>query len=106
MHVLPLMRPYPEPCSVLVMDNHSVHYSDELQEMYKRKGVHLVYLPLYSADLNPIKPSFGQLKMWMRRNYKTADFLAVTLKALFSLLYARYFKARMLAGILRRVVMV
>jgi hypothetical protein len=75
MYVLPLMRPYSEdaPCCVLVMDNHSIHYSEELDAMCERKGIHLVYLPPYSPDLNPIEQSFAQLKAWMRRYYKTAD---------------------------------
>src|SRR2546421_540601 len=39
--VLPLMRPYSEdaPCCVLVMDNHSIHYSEELEVMCERKGI-------------------------------------------------------------------
>jgi transposase len=73
--LLPIMQPYPLPCSVLIMDNHSIHRSEELSEMCDLRGVILLYLPPYSPDLNPIEQSFGQLKSWMRRNQRMADLL-------------------------------
>jgi transposase len=57
------------------MDNHSIHRSDELEEMCEAAGVILLYLPPYSPDLNPIEQSFSQLKAWMRRNQRMADLL-------------------------------
>jgi hypothetical protein len=68
--VLPLMRPYSEdaPCCVLIMDNHSIHHLEELVEICERKGIHLIYLPPYSPDFNPIEQSFAQLKAWMRKH--------------------------------------
>lgn len=66
--LLPFMRPFPAPCSVLVMDNHSIHHSEELEALCNNKGVHLIFLPPYSPDLNPIEQSFSQLKAWMRKN--------------------------------------
>jgi transposase len=59
--ILPLMRPYSEdaPCCILVMDNHSIHYSEELEVMCERKGIRPVYLP---PDLNPIKQGFCATK--------------------------------------------
>jgi hypothetical protein len=44
--------------------------------MCDRKGIHLVYLPPYSPNLNPIEQSFAQLKAWMRKHYKTAALYA------------------------------
>ena len=41
------------------MDNHLIHRSDELIAMCDTTGVYLIYLPLYSPDLNPIKQSFS-----------------------------------------------
>lgn len=66
--LLPIMQPYPLPCSVLIMDNHGIHHSEALTEMCEEKGVKILYLPPYSPDFNPIEQSFGQLKAWMRRN--------------------------------------
>ncbi|CRG92909.1 hypothetical protein PISL3812_09987 [Talaromyces islandicus] len=61
---------WPEPKSVLVMDNASFHHSDRINEMCLRKGVKLVYLPPYSPDLNPIEEFFAELKAFIRRNWQ------------------------------------
>jgi transposase len=61
---------WPEPKSVLVMDNASFHHSDCIEQMYSEAGVKLVYLPLYSPDLNPIKGFFAELKAFIRRNWQ------------------------------------
>jgi hypothetical protein len=31
------------------------------------RGVHIVYLPPYSPDLNPIEEAFSSVKAWVRR---------------------------------------
>lgn len=64
------MNPFPGKNSVIVMDNHSIHKSDELREMVEAKGCRLVYLPCYSPDLNPIEEMFSYVKGWMRRNHE------------------------------------
>ena len=33
------MNPYPEPCSVLVMDNCSIHKSEALRELVEAAGI-------------------------------------------------------------------
>jgi transposase len=45
---------WPEPKSVLIIDNVTFHRSDRIEEMCSKAGVKLVYLPPYSPDLNPI----------------------------------------------------
>ena len=60
---------WPEPKSVLVMDNASFHHSDRIEEMCIEAGVKLVYLPPYSPDLNPIEEFFSELKAYIRRNF-------------------------------------
>jgi len=46
---------WPAPKSVLIMDNISFHRSDKIQQMYDDKAVLLLYLPLYSPNLNLIE---------------------------------------------------
>jgi len=41
--------------TVLVLDNWTVHYGDEVRELVQRFECELLYLPTYSPDLNPIK---------------------------------------------------
>ncbi|KAI2791665.1 hypothetical protein POX_c04532 [Penicillium oxalicum] len=60
---------WPEPKSVLVMDNASFHHSERIGELCAAAGVKLVYLPPYSPDLNPIEEFFAELKGFIRRNW-------------------------------------
>ena len=70
------MNPWPQECSVLIMDNCSIHKSEELaQAVYNAGknlyflfffiyidiyiGCRLVFLPAYSPDFNPIEESFS-----------------------------------------------
>lgn len=32
------------------------------------RGMHLLYLPAYSPDFNPIEEGFSAMKAWIRRN--------------------------------------
>ena len=41
--------------TVIVMDNASFHKGRKLQELLKKAGHYLVWLPKYSPDLNPIE---------------------------------------------------
>lgn len=62
---------YPEPKSVLIMDNASFHHSERIEQMCLDKGVILVYLPPYSPDLNPIEEFFVELKAFIRRHWQS-----------------------------------
>lgn len=59
--------------SVVVMDNAFFYYSDRIKEMCLSAGIKLVYLPLYSPDINAIKEFFTELKAFIKRNW---EFLA------------------------------
>lgn len=60
---------WPEPTSVLVMDNASFHRGEKIQRMCENAGVKLLYLPPYSPDLNPIEEYFAELKAFVRKNW-------------------------------------
>ncbi|KIJ56284.1 hypothetical protein M422DRAFT_151039, partial [Sphaerobolus stellatus SS14] len=51
--LLQVMNPYPEPKSVLVMDNCAIHHIE---------GIKLIYLPPYLPDFNPIEECFSYMK--------------------------------------------
>jgi len=61
---------WPEPKSVLVMDNASFHHSDTIERLCTEAGVKLLYLPPYSPDLNPIEEFFAELKKFIKRNWQ------------------------------------
>jgi transposase len=57
---------WPDPKSMLVMNNASFHHSERIEQMCIDAGVKLVYLPPYSPDLNPIEEFFAELKGFIR----------------------------------------
>jgi transposase/DNA-binding CsgD family transcriptional regulator len=61
---------WPDPKSMLVMDNASFHHSERIEQMCTDAGVKLVYLPPYSPDLNPIEEFFAELKGFIKRNWQ------------------------------------
>ncbi|KAL0929406.1 uncharacterized protein CTRU02_215572 [Colletotrichum truncatum] len=58
---------WPEPRSVLIMDNASFHHSERIQEMCSEAGVVLIYSAPYSPDIIPIEHFFGELKNFTRK---------------------------------------
>lgn len=61
---------WPEPHSVLVMDNASFHDPHAIRELCDQAGVKLIFLAPYSPDLNPIEEFFSQLKAFIRRHWR------------------------------------
>jgi transposase len=65
--LLPYCGRYPEPKSVIFMDNASFHFfSPEVKERFASAGVIIEYQSPYSPDLNPIEYLFGSLKNHIR----------------------------------------
>lgn len=55
------------PCGyTVIMDNASFHSKKRLQKIANRYGVHLLFLPPYSPDFNPIEKFWANLKQWLR----------------------------------------
>ena len=63
---------YPEPKSVLIMDNASWHNQDRIEHRCAEAGVKFLYLPPYSPHLNPIEEFFSELKAFLKR-YRHAN---------------------------------
>jgi transposase len=61
--LLPSLRPG----QIVVLDNLSVHKSARARTLIEAAGGHLVFLPTYSPDLNPIEPAFAKSKQALRR---------------------------------------
>lgn len=64
--LLPYCGRWPEPKSVLVMDNVSFHRSEEIRQWCEEAGVVVKDQCPYSPDLNPIEEYFGELKNHIR----------------------------------------
>jgi len=51
----------------IIGDNASFHKSPQFKALIESVGCKLLYLPVYSPDMNPIEPWRGVLKSWIRR---------------------------------------
>lgn len=54
--------------SVIVLDNATFHKSDYLKEIAAKNDIELLFLPLYSPELNPIEKLWANLKRFWRNN--------------------------------------
>ncbi|CAB4432731.1 unnamed protein product [Rhizophagus irregularis] len=66
--VVPTMNPYPGDNSVIIMDNARIYYNNELVALLKELECHVVFLPSYSSNFNPIETAFSTIKLWIRHN--------------------------------------
>lgn len=53
---------------IVVMDNLSSHKREGVREAIEAVGAHLLYLPPYSPDFNPIEQVFAKLKALLRKH--------------------------------------
>jgi transposase len=52
---------------VVIMDNVAFHKSKRVEEIIKKCGAWVLFLPPYSPDLNPIELAFSKLKALLRK---------------------------------------
>jgi transposase len=62
-----VLVPTLRPGQIVILDNLSVHKSATARACIAAAGCHLVFLPTYSPDLNPIEPAFAKTKQALRR---------------------------------------
>lgn len=65
-YVEQVLAPSLKPGDVVVLDNLSSHKSQAVRKAIRAAQAHLLFLPPYSPDLNPIEQAFAKLKHWMR----------------------------------------
>jgi len=58
---------------LVIMDNASVHKSPLVKELITKAGCTLVYLPVYSPDLNSIEHCWANFKNYLRKIIKKFD---------------------------------
>jgi hypothetical protein len=56
-----------------IMDNARFHRKKVLQEMAESVGCHVLFLPAYSPDLNPIELEWANLKTFLRNHSREYD---------------------------------
>ena len=65
--LVPTLRPG----DVVVMDNLGSHKGRAVRQAIRRAQAHLLFLPPYSPDLNPIEQVFAKLKTLLRKGRRT-----------------------------------
>jgi len=66
-YVEQVLVPTLSPGDVVVMDNLGSHKGKAVRRAIRRAGAHLIFLPPYSPDLNPIEQVFAKLKALLRK---------------------------------------
>jgi transposase len=62
-----VLVPTLRPGDIVVMDNLGSHKGKAVRAAIRKAGAHLLFLPPYSPDLNPIEQVFAKLKHLMRK---------------------------------------
>lgn len=55
------------PGDVVILDNLGSHKGEAVRRAIRKAGAHLLFLPPYSPDLNPIEQVFAKLKTLLRK---------------------------------------
>jgi len=73
-YVRELLCPSLQSGQVVVMDNLSSHHRASVRTLIEAQGCHLLFLPPYSPDLNPIELMFSKVKARVRAgSWRTVD---------------------------------
>jgi transposase len=62
------------PGDIVVLDNLGSHKGEAVRKAIRKAGAHLIFLPPYSPDLNPIEQVFSKLKTLLKKaNTRTVE---------------------------------
>jgi transposase len=67
LYVEKILAPALQPGEVVIMDNLGSHKGKAARAAIRARKAHLIFLPPYSPDLNPIEQVFAKLKHLMRK---------------------------------------
>ena len=66
-YVEQVLAPTLQPGDLVILDNLGSHKGKAARRAIRKSGAHLLFLPPYSPDLNPIEQLFAKLKHLMRK---------------------------------------
>jgi len=62
-----VLVPTLRPGDIVILDNLGSHKGKHARKLIRAAGAHLIFLPPYSPDLNPIEQVFAKLKTLLRK---------------------------------------
>ena len=63
------------PMLIAVMDNCSIHHTEDVAKLFQNAGILLMFLPPYSPDTNPIELAFGYVKAYLKEHQDLLGFI-------------------------------
>lgn len=54
------------PDTIIILDNWTVHYGEDVKDLVEAANCELLYLPTYSPDFNPIEHLFDKVKTFIK----------------------------------------
>ena len=68
--LIPQMLPFDgqNPCSILVLDNRSIHHVQHVTDLFAAAGILVLFLPPYSPDYMPIEETFSYVKYYLKKH--------------------------------------
>ena len=66
-YVEQVLVPTLRPRDIVILDNLGSHKGEAIRKAIRAAGAHLLFLPPYSPDLNPIEQVFAKLKTLLRK---------------------------------------
>jgi putative transposase len=74
LYVEAVLVPTLKPGDIVIIDNLGSHKGKRVRAAIRKAGAHLIFLPKYSPDLNPIEQVFAKLKHLLRKhNARTVE---------------------------------
>ena len=67
LYVEAVLLPALKPGDIVIVDNLGSHKGKRVRAAVRKVGAHLIFLPKYSPDLNPIEQVFSKLKHLLRK---------------------------------------
>lgn len=67
LYVEKVLVPTLKPGDIVIVDNLGSHKSTAVRRAIRGAGAHLIFLPKYSPDMNPIEQVFAKLKHFLRK---------------------------------------
>ena len=66
-----ILLPELKPNQTIILDNYSIHKSEQTQKLAKQAKCKIIFLPPYSPDLNPIEKSWANIKTTIKKIVKS-----------------------------------